>query len=188
MQINLNETSFNEPTGSKAINGGKSGAVKVTFQVAKKLPADAPNTPDWKILFKDDSGRPLNEGYYYLKPTSPNYEKAVNVQGRILKHMVQVLYGEAQQFPVCNTSIEMLDNCMAMIANKAGTPVTIGVSYGTIKRPNRRGYLQLKSTFPFMTIGGEITFNSEYDLMERPEGVLAKQDTTNKTSEKAPWD
>jgi hypothetical protein len=187
--INLNEIEVRDK--SSVFNNGKAGEAVVKIAAEKKKPTDKENAPDWKLIFIDSEDRSLNEGFYYLDPTRyANEEKFKNRLGyeaSKLKHIVNALYGKDFEFPGFATPVDMLDGCMKLIAQKAGTTVKVGATFGTVRNPSKNGYLRLKSTFPFITgnIDDEISF-SNIDLLERPQPkapVKEESDTTD-----LPWE
>jgi len=186
--INLNEAKFNGAENApKIFNDGEAGEVIVTVRVEKKKADDHPKGPDYKVFWvKED--REINTGFYYLDSTHPKYEANLGINGRMLKDIVKALYGENVALPSGDTYKEVLDQCMQLIAGKPNTQVKIGVDYGTVKRPSKKGYLQLKNSFPFIT--GDLTkaipFNWNYDLQHRP-APDAEATTTAKAEEDAPW-
>jgi hypothetical protein len=180
--INLNEIKVGGDT-SKVFNDGNAGEVVAQIGAARKKPDDGEKYPDWNLMFKDDQGRVLKEGLYYMDPAGYTSEKKFNnhlmFEGRRLKHVLNALYGDDLVFPTFSSTKEMLDWCMNAITKKNGTNVRVGATYGTVKRPSN--YLQLKSTFPFIATGDDKIKFSNIDLMERP-----APSTPSSPSEKSP--
>lgn len=190
MNINLNEVkSFEE---GPVFNNGKSGRAVAKIYVERKTIDDKENAPDWNLKFVDKKGRPLTEGFYYPDPTryesNEKFENHINYMGARLKHFINVLCGDDFTFPVFSSPKEMIDECMKIIEEKNGTVVSVGATYGNVKRPSR--WLQVKGSFPVISseLSGEnITFRSS-DLMERPTPVEKTKDNSRKFKSDLPWD
>lgn len=154
-------------------NNGKAGEVIVKITVSAKKPTDEERMPDWTITFTDKENRQIFEGFYYLDPARFTSEEKFNnflkYEASRLKHLVHAFYGKAFEFPKYDSPKAMLNGCMQLLIRYNNSTVKIGVTFGTVKRPSRKGFIQLKSTFPFITtnLNEEITF-SDRDLMERP--------------------
>ena len=182
--INLNEV---EVKGKNPVfNDGEAGEAVGKVSVEKKTTTD--KSPDWNLFITDEDGRALKEGFYYKNreayASDEKFNNALKYEAAKLKHIINALYGEIE-FPLFQTPKEMLDGCMNMIAKKTGTTVKVGVNYGTIQRP--KNFLQLKSTFPFITSNLEEPIKpAKNDLMERPEPSAPKESTPD--SMKMPWD
>lgn len=184
--INFSELDVKDK--SPVFNNGNAGQVVAKVFVEKRKPEDGATFPDWKIIFKDKDDRQLNEGFYYLDPSryssDEKFNARLNFEAKKLKHLVHGIMGKGVDFPVFEDTKEMLDGCMKMLQTAEGTTVNLGVTYGTTKRPNKKGYLQLKSTFPMITdVDTEISFNDN-DLMEKPESV---QEPTKGSADDLPW-
>ena len=185
--INFNEIKVSGK--NPVFNNGEAGELMATMVVSRKKPTDAVNRPDWSITFTDSEGRTLNEGFYYIDETkytsSEKYNNHLKFEAARLKHFVNALYGE-MNFPAFNSTKEMLDWCMTTLVKQNNAKVKIGVTFGTVKRPNNKGYLGLKSTFPF--ISGDPNYIigfSKNDLVERPAPSAPKEEDTTKD---LPWD
>lgn len=183
--INFNEIKVS--TKNPVFNNGEAGEVVVSLSVEKNNKVD--NRPDWQLMFTDSDGRTLNEGFYYLNETKyatpEKFNNSLKWEAGRLKHIVDTLYGEVQ-YPNFNNPKEMLDWCMTSIAKKNGVKVKIGVTYGTVRRPNKNGYLGLKGTFPFMfgDLNENVVFGKN-DLMQRPTPSAPKEEAEVKD---LPWD
>ena len=188
--INLNEVKVNGK--NPVFNDGNAGEVIVKITVGKKKVTDNPNKPDWSITFSDKDGRSINEGFYYLDETkyssTEKFNNHLKYEAARLKHLVTALFGE-MNFPAFNTTKEMLDWCMTMLLKQNNAQVKIGATYGTVKRPNNKGYIGLKSSFPFICSVDEHIGFSKNDLMERPTPTDATSDDSKDDSTKdLPWD
>ena len=183
--INFNEIKVS--TKNPIFNNGEAGEVVASVSVEKNNKVD--NRPNWQLIFTDDEGRTLNEGFYYMDETKyssqDKFNNSLKYEAGRLKHIIDTLYGEVN-YPAFNTPKEMLDWCMASIGKKNGSKVKIGVTYGTTKRPNKNGYLGLKSTFPFIfgNLDEKVLFN-KIDLLERPTPSAPKEEEPVKD---LPWD
>lgn len=187
--INLNEV---EVKINPVFNNGNAGEALAKIKVVRKQPTDKPNFPDWKVSYFDQKNRELNDGFYYLDPSKyasdEKFKNRLNYEALRLKHMVNALYGDEFEFPVFATPKEMLDGCMELLQAKNGTTVKVGATYGTTKRPSKNGWIQVKSTFPFILgdLSKEISFSNS-DLLERPTPSSTPADS-QKSEEKLPWD
>ena len=191
--IDLNNPEFGKTDPTVNIfNNGKAGEVLVTFTTVKKE-----GTNYWSVVFKEDNDlkRELDERFYPVDSSDPKKQAKINILGRRLTHILKELGVEV--LPKADTSEELIDKCMAVIQEKAGRVVKIGVTFGTVKWPNKRGFLQLKNTFPFIRgdIKESIPFNASYDLMTRPQpqGDRSSSSTEGeprqmRIDDKAPWE
>ena len=188
--INLNEVKVSSQ--NPVFNNGIAGEVIVKITVGKKKVTDAPNKPDWTVTFTDKDGRSINEGFYYLDETkyatTEKFNNHLKYEAARLKHLVNALFGDIQ-FPAFNTTKEMLDWCMTTLAKQNNATVKIGATYGTVKRPNNKGYIGLKQRFQFIcNVNESIGFNKN-DLMERPTPTDVKPEDPQEDSVKdLPWD
>lgn len=177
---------------NSAFNNGKAGEAIAHMTVEAKKPTDKDKYPDWKVIFTDNEDRNLNEGFYYLDPgkykTEDKFKAHLRYEAQRLKHIVTTFYGKEYEFPPFATPKDMLNGCMQLLQAKNNSTVKVGVTFGTVKRPSRNGWLQLKSSIPFITTNLEEELNfKDSDLMERPaptklEGTSPKQDLPWNTS------
>ncbi len=190
--INLNEEKFNgRENAVKVFNNGKAGEVIVKVRSEKKKVEDHPQAPDWKVFWIEADGTEINTAFYYLDPNREGYENKLGIQGRILKDILRALYGEDTALPSAPTYTELLDQCMALVATAGAKEVKAGFTYGSIKYPSKKGYLQLKNTFPFVTgnLDESIAFNWDYDLQHRPksDSESPSADTKEASTSARPW-
>ncbi|MGK2863312.1 MAG: hypothetical protein ACSLE0_15375 [Chitinophagaceae bacterium] len=148
MMIDLNAKEFNQ--GSVSIfNNGEAGLVKnVKLSVEKKQPTDAENRPDYKVIVSDENGS-VNQGFYYYTPNaqdSPERQetRATQEVSRVL-HIARAVLGNDYAFPAVTSAKNAYDVLFDLvIKNLEGKLFNVFVTYGTISRPNKKGYMGLR--------------------------------------------
>ena len=166
----LDLNSFNQKEVA-IFNNGIAGKVEnVTVSVKKKTPEDNPNSPDYKILFKDEFGE-VNDGIYYPSESDTN-------PGFRISRLLSVLHSldpesKNATLPKVETYAKAVDTIMKMInvASKSGK-VNVFVHYGTVGKPS--DYLRVRAVNFVESVNsptGKLVAseNGDYtDLMERP--------------------
>lgn len=145
--INLNGKEFG---GTIIFNGGNAGKVEnVTISIEKKQPGEPDVYPDFKLVVEDAAGGKLNQGFYYFTP-NPQNDAARNEQretqeiSRVL-HIAKAVVGENYDFPAVQSAREAFDVLFKIAAdNAAGKKFNVFATYGTVNRPNKKGYLGLR--------------------------------------------
>jgi len=141
--IDLNEFSSNgEEKEVKIFNNGDAGRVTdVSVSVKKKSAEDKPNSPDYKVFFKDENGE-MNEGFYYIKEgdNSPKFKlgRIINIVHAVNPETVGV---EFPKFPDYKEATDFLMKKIHEGASK-GNKVNIFVAYGNEAYPKQ--YLTLR--------------------------------------------
>jgi hypothetical protein len=174
MMIDLNGNDFG---GSNAIfNNGVAGVTRDVEINVEKRGSDVPETyPDFKVEVIDDAGGKINAGFYYFKPnpqadTEYNKKRETQEVSRVL-HLAKAVMGSDYIFPAVNSAKEAYDVLFKLVAdNTASKKFTVFTTYGTIARPNKKGYMGLRY-FNFIEPTGESTrFRvGPQDLMSRVE-------------------
>lgn len=146
--IDLNGKEFNQ-TSVSIFNNGDAGAVKnVEMSLEKKEPTDAENRPDFKVIFTDENGS-VNQGFYYFTPNpqdNPERQSTRETQevSRVL-HLARAVMGNDYAFPAVQSSRQAYDVLFDIISkNIADKKFNVFVTYGTLARPNKKGYLGLR--------------------------------------------
>lgn len=171
--IDLNDEQY-EQKEFNIFNNGKAGLAVGDFKIIKKDENDTSNCPDYLLEVYQDDDTSINRGFYYPDKNSENYEKRTKGLGKELRYLYHTFYGEDKKIPTFSSFEEALDKIMAAIGKKAGSEkVRIGVTYGTVQRPN--AYLQIKQWTPYIELASvpeektSIKFQEGTDLMERLE-------------------
>jgi len=146
MSFNLNDSSFDG--GVAIFNGGMAGKVEnVKMSVEKKQPGDADNIPDYKLIFKQENGAAINQGFYYHK-NNDNYDAKRNgdlerwTVSRVLSAAKSVVPSDFV-FPTVSTSKEAMDSLFKIIKDNTDDKlVNVFVTYGTTTKPSQ--YLGLR--------------------------------------------
>lgn len=146
MSFNLNDSSFDG--GVAIFNGGIAGKVEnVKMSVEKKQPGDADNIPDYKLIFKQENGATINQGFYYHK-NNDTYDAKRNADlerwtvSRVLSAAKSVVANDFV-FPTVSTSKEAMDSLFKIIKDNTDDKfVNVFVTYGTVTKPSQ--YLGLR--------------------------------------------
>ena len=151
--INLNDASFDAKTSDVVIfNNGDAGLVEnVTMTVAKRKPEDKENAPEYKLTFTDANGGSCNTSFWYVDKATAyaTVDEQIVKQGKILKHILHAVYGADYQLPSFQDAKGMLDGCMKLIREGAGSgKFRIFANYGTPEYPKQ--YIQPRSWVPFV--------------------------------------
>lgn len=172
--IDLNGGDFT--SGSAIFNNGVAGTVKNVEINVEKRGNDVPETyPDYKVEVTDEAGGKINAGFYYFTPNptaDEEYNKKRETQevSRVL-HLAKAVMGADYKFPAVSSAREAFDVLFKLVAdNAAGKKFNVFTTYGTISRPNKKGYMGLRY-FNFIEPAGETTrFRvGPQDLMTRVE-------------------
>lgn len=146
--IDLNGKDFAQ-TSVSIFNNGEAGLAKnVDVSVEKKQTEDAENLPDYKVIYTDELGS-VNQGFYYFKPSPQDdlaRQKIRETQeiSRIL-HIARAVMGADYIFPSVNSTKEAYDMLFGIINKEAkGKKFNVFVTYGTMGRPNKKGYLGVR--------------------------------------------
>lgn len=179
MNIDLNSEDFDAKEGKAIFNGGLAGITEdVTISLMKKKATDKEGSPDYKIVYTDNTGATINSALYYVtkeltygsKVTT--IEDQVKKQGKVLKHLLHAVISPTFSFPAFSNQNEMLDGCMkalhgAVTANP-GAKFRIFTNYGTTSAPKK--FLQPRSWVPFlqvMSAPNDKLFAGDLDQMSR---------------------
>lgn len=152
--INLNDASFDAAEGKAIFNGGNAGvAENVMMTVEKKKADDKPNSPDYKLSFTDANGGACNTSFWYVEKATDysTVAELIQKQGKVLKHVIHAIYGDAYQFPTgFNSAKELLDGCMQLIRTglAAGHKFRVFANYGSTQ--GVKDYIQPRSWVPFL--------------------------------------
>lgn len=146
--IDLNGKEFTQ-TSVSIFNNGEAGVVKnVEMKLEKKEPSNTDNTPNFKVIFSDENGS-VNQGFYYFTPNpqdSPDRQKTRETQevSRVL-HLARAVMGADYAFPAVETTKQAYDVLFDLIGkNCANKKFNVFVTYGTLGRPNKKGYLGVR--------------------------------------------
>jgi len=172
--IDLNGNDF--AGGNTIFNDGVAGTVRNVEIKVEKRGNDVPETyPDFKVEVTDANGGKINQGFYYFTPnpqSDADYNKKRETQevSRVL-HLAKAVMGSDYTFPAVNSAREAYDVLFKLVAdNSAGKKFNVFTTYGTISRPNKKGFMGLRY-FNFIEPSGESTrFRvGPQDLMSRVE-------------------
>lgn len=148
MMIDLNGKDFATPEVS-IFNDGNAGLAKnVDVTLVKRQPGEPDTYPDFKVVYTDSMGS-VNQGFYYFTPNpqdSPDRQKTRETQevSRVL-HIARAVLGEDYSFPAVQSAKEAYDVLFNLIErNLAGKKFNVFVTYGTLNRPNKKGYLGVR--------------------------------------------
>ncbi len=152
-QINLNDDSFDSKEGGPIFNTGIAGLTEnVTISLTKKKAEDKDKSPDYKIVYTDESGASVNTGLYYVTEDTQykTIQEQIKAQGKVLKHLLHAVISPSFQFPPFSNAKEMLDGCMKALREgaKPGDKFRIFTNYGTTTSP--KSFLQPRSWVPFI--------------------------------------
>jgi len=188
MMIDLNGKEFAQ-TNVSIFNDGEAGLAKnVDVKVEKKQPSDADNLPDFKVIYSDSLGS-VNQGFYYFTPNpqdSPERQAERETQelSRVL-HLARAVMGTDYKFPAVGTVKEAYDTLLGLVAkNVEGKKFNVFVTYGTLNRPNKKGYLGVRY-FNFIEpadVEKSTLRTGKQDLMHRIEPDANQADGENKTT------
>lgn len=174
MKINLNDNSL-MGGGTAVFNNGIAGRVEnVRIEVAKRKADEAENVPNYKLIFTDENGSQVNQGFYYHKDndqysSEKNEANAGYLIGRILSAAKSVV-PEDFVFPdVEGKNVnEIVDILFTIIREHCSDKrVNVFVTYGTKDRASQ--YLGLRF-FDFIERAGTASSRLREkgnDMMER---------------------
>lgn len=175
MMIDLNGKDFAQNTVSIFNNGNAGVAKNVDVTLEKRAPGEPETYPDYKVIYTDEHGS-VNQGFYYFTPNpsdSPDRQKTRETQevSRVL-HIARAVMGDTYAFPAVNSAREAYDVLFGLIEkNLAGKKFNVFVTYGTLTKPNKKGYLGVRY-FNFIepaTVEKSRLKVGTQDLMERIE-------------------
>jgi hypothetical protein len=146
MSINLNDSQFES---TPIFNGGKAGLardIEIVDVVTRKVD-DNPRTPDYKILFKDERGAEINQGWYYFSPkegaSAEKIEKSKQIELSRLVHLARAVMGEDSTLPEVTDVQNALDVVMKLVKdNGKAKKYNVYVTYGSAYKPSQ--YLGLR--------------------------------------------
>lgn len=177
---------------SVVFNNGIAGKVEnVSVDVIKKGPGDGERNPDYKVVYTDDKGAQVNQGfYYYVNNDSLSSEENATKAGYNINRLLGIaksLVPEGFTFPEVKSANEAIDTLMSIIKeNKDNNKVNVFVTYGTTDRPST--YLNLRY-FNFVEKAGTTGYSrlnvKGDDKMERPQADQPKEETME--TKKSPW-
>lgn len=191
MSFNLNDSSFDG--GVVIFNNGVAGKVEnVKMTVEKKQPGDADNVPDYKLIFKQESGATINQGFYYHK-NNDNYDAKRNgdlerwTVSRVLSAAKAVVPSDFV-FPTVSTSKEAMDSLFKIVKdNSEDKLVNVFVTYGTVAKPSQ--YIGLRY-FEFVEAANASPSRltrKNGDMMERLVADSPTQSTSIAASDASGW-
>ena len=166
--FDLNGNDFQE---NSIFNNGKAGLVRdVEILVEKKN--DGGNTPDYKLIAKDNLGT-INVGFYYITPnpqkSQEDNEKFEKQQVSRVVHAARAVMGKDFAFPAVTSSKQAYDVLFDLISKNApGKKFNIFTTYGTTQRPSK--YLSFRY-FGFIEsadVERTTLVTKNGDLLERP--------------------
>jgi len=151
----------------KIFNDGIAGIVdNVKLTIERKTPGTDDKKPDYKLIAVDSKGASINEGFYYQEEGSKGF---TGYQAQRLIMLARGVFGDDVKFPVWNTTREVLDGVMKMVAPSLNKPFRVAVCYGTSKNPAR--YLGFKSFGSFiqpMTVANSLSLTSSDNVVKAP--------------------
>jgi hypothetical protein len=187
--FDLNSKEFQ---GNSIFNDGVAGLTKnVEIKIEKKVGEG--NTPDYKLIAKDENGQ-INVGFYYpgnnpAKSKEDNEKFAKQQVSRVL-HIARAVMGSDYKFPQVNSAKEAYDTLFELITPHCeGKKFNVYTSYGTTTRPSK--YLGFRY-FNFIESADATVSRlrpNNMDLMERVEAdkpvhsELDELDTSTKADE-----
>lgn len=160
----------------KIFNDGNAGIVEnVKLTIERKEPGGDPKRPDYKLIATDSKGASINEGFYYQEEGSKGF---TGYQAQRLIMLARGVFGDDVKFPVWNTTREVLDGVMKMVAPALNKPFRVAACYGTTKNPSR--YLGFKNFGSFiqpMTVTNTLSFNNSDNTVKAPSPTPTAADT-----------
>jgi hypothetical protein len=182
--INLNDNSFDAKEVS-IFNGGKAGLVEnVTLdRIIPKGVEDKENAPDFKIFFKDESGKDLSFGMYVVDTDREYGEKNFKKQATLLKHFAHAFVSPTYSFPPYDTTAAMLSGVLGTIRDSINHSVKyrIYTNYGTtMKVSNFIGLRSWPACVELMTVPLADT-KLKASTIEVLERATADESSTNGT-------
>lgn len=136
--INLNSIQSEE---RKAVfNDGKAGVAKgVTITIKAKADGDPDNYPAYRVIYKDQNGGEVNEGYFYTDEKVDSEGNPVGIYKFAIEHLVNLcrgVFGENYTFPEYKSFKDFVDDTMRKLYKEVrGKKYQVLVAYGTTKRP-----------------------------------------------------
>ena len=173
--IDLNGKEF-AGTSQAIFNDGEVGTVKgVSINVEKKEPGENDLYPDYKLVVKDEKGAMINQGFYYFTPNTQataehNAKRETQELSRVV-HLVRAVMGADYVLPSVASMKEAYDAIFKIVQDNAGSKLfNVFTTYGTINRPNKKGYMGLRY-FNYIEPAGETSRfrTGAQDLMTRIE-------------------
>jgi len=173
--IDLNGADF-AGSNQAIFNDGEVGIVRnVSIGVEKRGPEVPETYPDYKLVVKDEKGAAINQGFYYFTPnenaTSEHNDKRSTQELSRVVHLARAVMGADYVLPTVASLREAYDAIFKIVQDNAGTKLfNVFTTYGTINRPNKKGYMGLRY-FNYIEPAGETTrFRvGAQDLMSRIE-------------------
>ena len=190
--FDLNDSTYDGGGNVNIFNGGEAGRVDnctVTLERTKQEDKENPNSPDYKLIFKDQSGAEANLGFWYPKENDTD-ENIIRFLKKI-KHIAHVFCGSDAQLPKGNPKA-ILDGVMKMCKDTGmQLPVRVFVNYGT--NGYEKKYLTVRSFVPFiesMAVPVEETRlkATSIENMTRPEAEETSGSVAKTTSGDDDWD
>ena len=166
--FDLNGNDFQE---NSIFNNGKAGLVEnVEISVEKKV--DGSNTPDYKLIAKDNLGT-INVGFYYVTPnpqkSQEDNEKFEKQQVSRVVHAGRAVMGKDFAFPTVTSSKQAYDVIFDLIAkNATGKKFNIFTTYGTTQRPSKYLSFRYFSFIEPADVEVSTLVAKNGDLLERP--------------------
>lgn len=153
MSINLNEDSFNAKEGVAIFNSGTAGiAENVTLSIQKKGADDKDGSPEYKVIFTDESDASCNTAFWYITEATiyATVDEQITKKGKIFKHLLHAMYGADFEIPSFKDAKDMLDSTMKLLREGSTTAGKFRVftNYGT--KEHSKKYIQPRSWVPFV--------------------------------------
>ena len=150
--MDLNGNDYAQQT-TKVFNQGAAGKVdnvKIK-EIVKRQVDDAPNSPDFKVVFEDQDGANLSWSIYYFEPKegapAEQVERSQKFYLQRIVALVRAIMGADYVFPQVKDAKDAVNKLLKVVATtikKEEKLVNLFVTYGTVGYPNKRGYLGLR--------------------------------------------
>lgn len=183
--IDLNGSDF-KSKGTTIFNNGVAGLVKnVEIKIERKEVSDLAGRPDYKLIVTDDNGGIVNQGFYYFTPNEQadaeyNTKRSNQEVSRVL-HIARAVMGNDYDFPSVGSPKEAYDVLFKLVNDNVGSnKFNVFATFGTISRPNKKGYIGLRY-FNFIEPATESSRfrTGAVDLMTRVEADAPSQGGLN---------
>lgn len=189
MMIRLDEIQEN-----KIINNGRAGKVQgVSLKLIRKTANNHKSFPDFKIVFSEKNGATIDIGIYYFQDKDFETEKEINIRRNryllrlmhITKAVMGIDFNPTNEF---SNMKEATDFCVENIEkNSSNKLFNIFITFGTIKYPSKKGFLEVRYNIPFIKnvtddLTLPLTANSE-DIVDKDELIFLQKKTRMEDSD-----
>lgn len=165
--IDIYSDEYNEQELNRIFNGGVAGIAKnCTARVEKKTDADAANHPKYKIIYTDEKGGEINEGYFDNLDLPTASDKAKKYFIKSMRHLLsqsgtKISSGQSTYSEILDAAMKELYK--AMPKNK----YNLAVQFGTKEYP--KAFLEPNGYWGVLNVESDRLPNTHKDaLMERP--------------------